>query len=91
MACYALRVKQIPEVFQKAHGALFQMGRLVYSINSISVGFMSAENSGAKRSKSRCLRGSITSVIFGVRQIPEVFQKGHALLYNAGYLHWSQI
>ena len=27
------RVKQIPEVFRNAHGALFQMGCLVYSIN----------------------------------------------------------
>ena len=47
---------------------------------------ISVENPGAKRSKSRCLRRSLISVIFGVRQIPEVFQKGHVLLYNAGYL-----
>ena len=86
-----LRVKQIPEVFRKARGALFKLGCLVWSGLEYPLKIISVENPGAKRSKSRCLRESLTSVIFGVRQIPEVFQKGHVLFYNAGYLHLSQI
>ena len=86
-----LRVKQIPEVFRKARGALFKLGCLVWSGFECPLKIISVENPGEKRSKSRCLRRSLTSVIFGVRQIPEVFQKGHVLIYNAGYLHLSQI
>jgi hypothetical protein len=85
-----LWAKQIPEVFRKARSAFFKLGCLVFSGFEYPLKIISAENPGAKRSKSRCLRRSLISVIFGVRQIPEVFQQGHVLLYNAGYLYWSQ-
>ena len=86
-----LRVKQIPKVFQKARGAFFQVSCLVLSWGSYPLEIMPVVNSRAKSSKCRHLWMLAIPSIFGVRQIPEVFQKGHVLIYNAGYLHLSQI
>ena len=84
-----LRAKETPGVFRKSHGALFQMGCFEFVPGSYPLEILSVEKSRTIRSKCRHLRMLTIPSIFGVRQIPGVFQKGHSCIYNAGYLHLS--